>query len=64
MRRKAIAGTRPGMTRRGLASAGLATPSVSLFAISGHPTRRMAAELHLWEAGVKRLLADAYEKET
>jgi hypothetical protein len=52
------------MTRRGLASVGLATPSVSLFAISGHPARRMAAELHLWEAGVKRLLADAYEKET
>jgi hypothetical protein len=54
--------TRPGMTSRGLASAGLAILSALLLAVRGPSDRRIAAELNLSEAVVKCHLANADEE--
>ena len=51
------------MTRRGLASAGLAILSALLFAVRGLSDRRIAAELNLSEAAVVKChLANADEE--
>ncbi len=50
------------MTRRGLASAGLAILSALLLAVRGYPPVGEAAELNLSEAVVKCHLANADEE--